>query len=145
MKYFILLALFIGLFVSCQNQEGKNDSNDITVSTKNLDLETKNIEIETPNDIQLVGEFIEKFPNGNVKTEGWNNKDGFRDGIWYSYYENGIKWGETSYKKGLKDGHSIVFYPNGKVRYMGDYSNDKKIGHWLFYLESGEIDVEEDY
>ena len=143
MKYLVLLALSFGIFTSCQNQE--DTSTDITVSTENLDLKSEEVEIEPVEEKSITGEFIEKFPNGNIKTEGWNNEDGLRDGIWYSYYENGVKWGETAYKNGLKEGHSIVLYSNGKVRYMGDYSNDKKVGHWVFYLESGEIDVEEDY
>lgn len=145
MKYITLLILVLSITISCQNQEENTDLTDITVSTKNmLDVEPQIDEV-VYDEAPKTGEFIVKYPNGNIETEGWNNSEGLRDGIWYSYYENGIKWSETSYKDGIKEGHSIVFYPNGKVRYLGDYSSDKKIGHWVFYLESGEIDVEKDY
>ena len=142
MKYIVLLTLTIGLFTACQTEEVNDD---IAVSTKNIEVKPETVVVEAVEEKSKSGEFIEKYPNGNIQTEGWNNEEGLRDGIWYSYYENGVKWGETSYKNGLKEGHSIVFYPNGKVRYMGDYANDVKVGHWVFYLESGEIDTEEDY
>jgi antitoxin component YwqK of YwqJK toxin-antitoxin module len=144
MKYTILFLVIITLFSSCKNSGEKKDSDGITVSTKDFKSDNKGVEVVEANVIHT-GEYIELFPNGKVQTEGWNNKQGLRDGIWYSYYETGTKWSESSYKNGIKEGHSIVFFPTGKIRYMGDYKNDEKSGHWIFYNEAGEIDTEKDY
>lgn len=145
MKQIILFITLTVLTFSCQESSKKDDSIDIKVSTKNIEKNnTSNVEVLETNVIQT-GEYIELYPNGKVQTEGWNNAEGLRDGIWYSYYENGVKWSESSYKNGVKDGYSIVFFHNGKVRYMGDYKNDEKTGHWVFYNEDGDIETEKDY
>jgi antitoxin component YwqK of YwqJK toxin-antitoxin module len=107
--------------------------------------ETEHPVIVTQDDPNLSGEFIEKYPNGNVKTEGWNNKEGNRDKTWYSYYENGVKWSESNYINGLKEGASKVYFENGKIRYSGFYTADKKSGHWIFYNEAGGIEKEENH
>ena len=137
----LIIALFI--FVACKTETDKSKTeHKINVTTKNIKKSTTTV-IE--NNIEKPGEFIEKYSNGNIKTEGWFNQDTKRDNVWYSYYETGIKWSEQSFKNGLKEGHSIVYYPNGKIHYSGQYANDKKTGHWIFYNEQGEITKEEDY
>ncbi len=145
MKNNIFILLITTLLFSCNNSKKNQDSNNIQVNTKTYENSETQVEETAPIVKLETGEFFEKYPNGNLKTEGWNNAQGERDGVWYSYYETGVKWSESAYKNGLKDGHSIVFYPNGKMRYMGDYKNDKKTGHWTFYNETGEITKEEDY
>ena len=40
-------------------------------------------------------------------------KDGFREGIWTFYYENGIKRLEGTYRKGQKDSLWTYWYDNG--------------------------------
>ena len=146
MKYIICTLTLITLFTSCKNDQSEKETG-IKVSTKHIEkvIEVKQPEIVTQDDSELSGEFIEKYPNGNIKTEGWNNNDGKRDKTWYSYFDNGIKWSESNYKNGLKEGKSIVYYPNGKERYSGTYTADKKSGHWVFYNETGEIQKEENY
>jgi len=141
MKTILILLFSALLIISC---DSKTKNNGIAVSSKNVKTSPKK-NTEPTKSIEKPGEYFEKYPNGKLKTEGWFNKDTLRDNIWYSYYENGIKWSELSYENGLKEGHSIVNYPNGKVHYSGSYNQDKKSGHWIFYKENGEIDKEEDY
>ena len=144
MKYLIYALAICTLFISCQDNESDTD---IQISTKTIEqiVEVEQPEIVTQDNPNISGEFIERFPNGNVKTEGWNNKDGKRDKTWYSYYENGVKWSESIYSNGLKEGVSKVYYANGKMRYTGFYTADEKSGHWTFYNEAGEIEKEENY
>ena len=146
MKLYTLILIALFSLFSSQHQDKKEDI-DIQVSTKNFESEQDNTQEQTqikPKN-QKTGEYFEHYANGNLKTEGWNNKDGKRDGVWYSYFENGLKWSEQSYKNGLKDGHSVVYHPNGKIYYEGTYKADEKVGTWRFYTEDGELDTEKKY
>jgi antitoxin component YwqK of YwqJK toxin-antitoxin module len=129
---------------SCSEQIVE-EKNEISVSSEFLKEDAEKSKIEDSKELVKNGEFLEKYPNGNIQTEGWHDEDGKRTGVWYSYYENGVKWSSLNYLKGLKNGHSVVFYPNGKTRYLGEYKDDIKTGHWIFYDETGEITNEEDY
>ena len=144
MKIIVSFLILLFTIQSC-SQKDKTKDTDIKVSTKNfVPTEVEKTPVETKPKSK-VGEFLEHYPNGNLKTEGWNNKEGKRDGVWYSYFESGLKWSVQSYKDGLKDGESIVYYPNGKKHYEGFYTNDKKSGHWKFYNENGDLETEKDY
>ena len=145
MKQILILAFTITLLMSCENNTTVN--NDIQVSSKNVVLD-KPVEkfVEKPVEmISTTGSFIERYDNGNLKTEGWQNSSGQRDGIWYAYYENGPKWSELTYTNGIKEGESIVYFPNSKVHYKGHYKNDKKVGTWTFYNEDGTVQNEKKY
>ena len=138
----ILILFTILLFLSaCQNNSDNTSKNDIAVSSNNYVKE----EITPETIVSKTGSFLERYPNGNLKTEGWRNSSEQRDGIWYSYYENGNKWSELSYDKGVKNGVSVVYYPNGKTHYKGQYINDEKSGDWVFYKAKGEIDYTKSY
>jgi len=140
--YFLVFNLFL---LSCTTNKTVED-NDIQVSTKNIVLDNTTKEVtEVTTNKNKVGEVITYFPNGKIDTEGWNDKDTLRDGVWYSYYETGVKWSEQSYNHGVKHGRSVVYFPNGKIHYEGEYKNDNKTGHWTFYNEAGEIEKEKNY
>jgi antitoxin component YwqK of YwqJK toxin-antitoxin module len=131
---FLLLPAF--LFFSCS--ESTNDiAEDQTES-----IEEEIVEDTTP-DPNAPGDFEEYYPNGALKIKGKNNAEGNREGLWISYYDNGIKWSESYYDNGIKNGHSLTFFPNGGIRYVGEYENDVKIGTWKFYDEAGELLNEE--
>ena len=53
------------------------------------------------------------YENGQ-KEEEWTYKDGKRDGLYASWYENGQKWIEGTYKNGKKDGLHTEWYENGE-------------------------------
>jgi len=142
MKHILIFTSVLLLAVtSCK--ETKTNSNAIQVSTKNVaKTEAVNKPVEMTNS---TGSFIERYDNGNLKTEGWRSSESLRDGIWYSYYEHGSKWSEMSYKNGIKEGQSVVYFSNAKVHYKGQYKNDIKSGTWTFYKESGDVDYEKKY
>jgi len=142
MKHILIFtsALLLGV-TSCKETNTK--SNDIQVSTKNV---VKTIVVDKPVEmLKTTGSFIERYDNGNLKTEGWRNSSSQRDGIWYSYYEHGSKWSAMSYNNGIKEGQSVVYFPNAKIHYKGQYKNDKKAGTWIFYTENGDVKNEEKY
>lgn len=140
MKLFYLLPLF--LITSCQSNsaEGESDIPEIQTVSEEVSAETENQSSE-----QKSGMYIEKYPNGQVKMEGMLNKQNERNGLWISYYENGVKWSESYYEHGLLNGHSVTFFPNGKIRYVGEYINDEKVGEWKFYDEAGELSKTENF
>ncbi len=83
------------------------------------------------------GESIMKYPNGNLKMLG-KIKNGKRDGLWKSFYENGVPWSETTFAEGIRNGKTTTWYENGKKRYEGFYTNDVESGKWTYWKESGE-------
>ena len=144
MKHILIFTSILLLLVTSCN-ETKTKSNDIQVSSENV-IRDKPINKVGPVFINKpTGSFIERYDNGNLKTEGWRNLESQRDGVWYAYYEHGSKWSEMSYDNGIKEGKSIVYFPNAKIHYKGQYKNDIKSGMWTFYKESGDVDYEKKY
>jgi len=141
MKQLLTFAFSITLLMSCNDTV--KPSNGIQVSSKNAVIDKpvdKPVELNNP-----TGSFIERYDNGNLKTEGWRNSSAQRHGIWYAYYEHGPKWSELTYNNGIKEGESVVYYPNAKVHYKGQYKNDVKVGTWIFYKEDGSLESEKEY
>jgi len=140
--------IFVGLIAisSCtENSEKKSDP--ISIESNSVPIqETKPEVLDEPvSKIESTKDYQEYYESGSLKIEGDFDAEQKRNGIWTSYYENGIKWSESYYTNGLKNGHSITFYPNGKVRYIGEYRQDKKFGLWKFHKEDGSLDKEETY
>ena len=103
-----------------------------------------------------VGEFIERNPEGQIKSEGSYNKDGLKEGTWCYYFDNGFREMEGNYKNGKKEGLWTEWYGNGKKIeetiyvddlkngkttiwsptyehkiWEGSYKNDKRDGKWV--------------
>jgi antitoxin component YwqK of YwqJK toxin-antitoxin module len=93
---------------------------------------------------QALSKHTEIYDNGQIKIDGWMRGDK-REGLWVSYYENGVKWSEDEYRAGMKDGKSVTYFPNGLLRYRGHYIEDTKAGTWQFYDETGKLVKEEDF
>jgi antitoxin component YwqK of YwqJK toxin-antitoxin module len=140
-----LNVLLLVVLVSCNNTESVEQKDDIVVSTDYLKTDSASQDFTVAKEIVKNGEFIEKYPNGKIQTEGWHDENGKRTGKWFSYYDTGSIWSELDYENGLKNGKSVVYYPNGNKRYTGEYKDDLKTGHWIFYAEDGSITNEEDY
>jgi len=81
-------------------------------------------------------DFTEFYDNGQLKIEGKLLNDQ-RHGLWTAYYENGIKWSETTFKMGVKSGQTTTYFEDGMMRYTGTFYNDERTGEWLFYDEDG--------
>lgn len=128
MKYYIIIALILGLF-SCNTDDTSHAK---TENTSQIKKKNNNLHQEL-------------YPSGEVKIEGPLNSKGQKTGKWVSYLENGQKLSESNYKNDLNNGYSMVWYPSGKTRYFGDYKDGVKIGKWSFYNESGELTSEKIY
>ena len=76
--------------------------------------------------------------NGQVYMMG-KIKDKERDGLWKTYYEDGIPWSETHFKEGILEGSTKTWYKNGKVRFTGFYSDGEKSGTWFWYDKEGKL------
>lgn len=127
------------MIYSCSAEtENDGDENPTTPSADTLSDNVQTVETN-PN------QHLEYHPNGALKIEGKLNDSGRRQGLWLSYYDNGIKWSESYYSNGDRDGHSITFFPNGAIRYVGEYKNDEKVGNWKFYDEEGNLVKEENF
>ncbi|MCB9224667.1 MAG: hypothetical protein R2780_00080 [Crocinitomicaceae bacterium] len=139
MKFYLHIALVLFL-ISCSDEEKKG----IVEIETSID-ESEIVKPEIVDTISKPGETVEYHPNGAVKIRGKLNEMGQREGLWISYYDNGVKWSESYYVNGILDGHSLTFFPNGKVRYVGEYKNGEKSGTWKFYDELGEFVKEENF
>ena len=95
---------------------------------------------ELPSD----GLHVEYYANGQTKMQG-NMKDGKKDGAWQSFFEDGKKWSESSYKNGVLNGPTKVYYSTGILMYSGAFRDGKKAGQWTFYTKEGAIDYKNEY
>lgn len=142
----ICLIVFLSfLFSNCKSNDNSNtdkikqDSLQKTKMTPAVSNEYSKY-IVSPPDTDYTGDYIDKYPNGVIKFNGFF-RFGERHGQWMAFYENGIKWSECFYDKGKKHGATMVYYPNGKLQYSGWFKNDLKDSLWFFYDQSGkEID-----
>jgi antitoxin component YwqK of YwqJK toxin-antitoxin module len=117
-RNFVLSALVFTLF-SCNTQSQSEKSASPAVE-------------------QVVEDYTEFYDNGQIKIEG-KTVNGKRHGVWKSYYENGLKWSETSFNMGLKSGITTTYLEDGMMRYKGQFYNDERTGEWLFYDSAGYI------
>lgn len=135
MKNSIFILLF--LVVSCGDNDKKNKVSSEIETT--IPEQPKNEIIKPQNSEIKPGEYFEYHANGEIKIRGFYNDNLTREGLWLSYYENGIKWSEAYYSDGKRDGHNVTFYPSGKIRFVGEYKDDEKTGKWTFYDEEGNV------
>lgn len=122
-----LMILLTATAVSCVSQN-ENQSNTAPANEKQETAAVSNSEM-----------YREFYPDSALKIEG-RQVNGQREGKWTSYYSNGLKWSETTFRAGIKDGPTITYYENGMMRYSGQYYNDYKTGIWQFYNEEGKLD-----
>ena len=133
----ILFSLIIIGLISCSNQAGDEKVTEAKIENpSNSDSTTFTI-VSSQDTTIKDGESITKYPSGNVKMHGMM-KEGKREGLWKSFYENGLKWSETTFAAGIKNGKTSTWYENGKKRYDGFFTNDLEGGKWTYWNEAGE-------
>lgn len=136
-KIIFFSVIIIGL-ISCSNQAADEKIAEAKVE-KSTKMDSTTFTIVSQHDtITKDGESIIKYPNGNVKMLGMM-KDGKREGLWKSFYENGLHWSETTFAAGIKNGKTTTWYENGKKRYEGFFTNDLESGKWTYWNEAGEL------
>lgn len=131
-----LFSLCIVGLLACSNQAGEKKVVETKVGPV-INPDSARFTITNQQDTTQNGESIIKYPNGNVKMKGMM-KDGKREGLWKSYYENGLQWSATTFEAGIKNGKTTTWFENGKKRYDGFYKNDVESGKWIYWNEKGE-------
>jgi antitoxin component YwqK of YwqJK toxin-antitoxin module len=129
-----VVILFFGtlLLAACGN------ANNGKVAVQHDTLSSDNVSSGVKDSIIANGEYIKHYKNGVIEMRGMM-KDGKRDGLWKSWYQDGLPWSETTFKDGIKEGPTVTYYENGGKRYEGFYSNDEEYGKWIFYDEKGNV------
>lgn len=139
----IILILVIAIFaVSCA------DNNTIeTEILKSYDDGAVHVErdYKTVDDKKLYTYEREYYKDGKLLKEGFLNDKGRRNGVWKSYYRDGVLWSEGNFANGRREGKTMTFFTNGNKYYEGVYANAKKSGIWKFWNEQGEFVKEVDY
>ena len=129
------------LFSSCKNNGAENSEKIHKDSLARAALSKKVVNefskyLISPPDSDYTGDYIDKYPNGIIKFNGFF-RFGKRHGQWMAFYENGIKWSECFYDQGKKHGSTMVYHPNGNLYYSGWYKQDEKDSLWFFYDDKG--------
>jgi len=81
----------------------------------------------------------EYYEDGNLLKDGPLSTNEKRDGLWKSYYRDGVLWSEGEYNNGIREGKTITYFANGKKYYEGQFVRAQKSGVWKFYNEEGEF------
>ncbi|MFN3406045.1 MAG: tetratricopeptide repeat protein, partial [Cytophagaceae bacterium] len=108
------------------------------VNVKELSRSKKGLWTKNGEKTPYSGDFIEKYPNGDLKGKG-TIKDGLAEGFRVTFYQNGDTMFYRSYQKGAAHGYAKEFYPNGKIEQEGKFINDKEDGTWVYYFENGNV------
>lgn len=137
MKYAFLIFALCGLILACNPAEEQKEKRAGSNAANTA------VEPEKPNEsgVKVSREYHE---NGQLKMEG-PMVNGKRHGVWTSWYENGLKWSETTFSHGIKSGRTITYYDNGMMRYNGEYDNDERVGVWNFYNQEGVLEKQVDH
>ena len=82
-----------------------------------------------------VGEYFSY--DGKTKLEKGSLKDG--DGTRLTYYIDGSKESEGTFKSGKADGLWIFYHENGRKASEGNMKEGKKDGPWRYYNSAGRL------
>jgi antitoxin component YwqK of YwqJK toxin-antitoxin module len=83
-------------------------------------------------------------PAVRLVTEG-TYKDGRREGIWITYYNNGQKATESHVKNDRREGLETNWYPSGKKMLEADYANGVLHGTATMWNEQGDVILRREY
>ena len=81
--------------------------------------------------VQREGFFYEKFTDvpfsGKVTGRDQGSiKNGKQEGLWISYYDDGLLFEKGDFKNGDREGLWIDYYDNGQLNKKGNYKNGVK-------------------
>lgn len=147
--FFIVTSIVVGfLTTACNNSNSVNETKETSKTEVVSHYVNGSPQIER--DFKIVDGVKtatyerEYYEDGNLLKEGPLNKDEKRDGLWKSYYRDGVLWSEGGFVNGIREGKTVTYFSNGKKYYDGKFVNAKKSGVWKFYDEQGEF-VNETY
>tara|TARA_B110000116_G_scaffold272288_1_gene296345 strand:- start:1017 stop:1601 length:585 start_codon:yes stop_codon:yes gene_type:complete len=79
------------------------------------------------------------YENGQLESKG-TFKDGKFDGVYEYYHENGQLCSKGTYKNSKEEGLWVFYHDNGELWYKGTYKNGKEEGLWEEYYDNGRLD-----
>mgnify|MGYP002633082825 CR=1 FL=1 len=94
--------------------------------------------------LQISAQIEKKYYSDTITLkETGNLKNGLKDGIWETYYENGKLETVGNYTDGEKKGEWKVYFDNGKLAAVGKYTSTKfpTPRTWRFYTNEGVEEV----
>ena len=74
---------------------------------------------------------VERYDNGQKKSEGYLLDDGTEVGLWVGWHESGQKKEEGSYKNGKEEGLWTYWHNNEQKMSEGSYKNGQLEGLWF--------------
>jgi antitoxin component YwqK of YwqJK toxin-antitoxin module len=125
----IVYGIILLLFIACQNNSTKKDSD--TLDQKNSSISTEPLRNEYSAKIDTVnftdannlkqGKWIEQ--KGNIKLKEGNYLDNKKTGLWIEYYsENKIK-NKTTFENDIPNGYSVTYDETGNISSEGTFLN----------------------
>lgn len=126
LKFLIIISIFaVSLAANCQND---------TIINKTDQKGLKQ------------GIWISRYPNGNIRYEGFFIDD-HPAGEFKRYYDDQTLSSILIFSNDGKEADATLFYPDGSVSARGKYVNQMKEGKWKFYSSSipGYLLNEEEY
>ena len=79
---------------------------------------------------------------GLKSSEGFFNKDGYREGKFISYFSSGKISEESNWKAGEKNGPLISYYPDGSIKETTNYTNNQEDGYVKDFYVNGKLKSE---
>lgn len=73
------------------------------------------------------------------KIEEGTYKNGKKEGVWTSYFNNGKIKQILNYSNGNPDGETIFYYKNGNIREAGTWKNNRWVGDYKTYYANGNL------
>lgn len=95
-------------------------------------------DINTYLDDTVIGYGASYYPFGQIRTQGYYNEEGFKDGFWNSYYPDGTLKSETYYHKGEYNGTQKYYAPNGLLESETTYAFDTLLSE-TYYDKDGNV------
>jgi antitoxin component YwqK of YwqJK toxin-antitoxin module len=65
--------------------------------------------------------------------------DGYKNGLLTSWYPNGQKEYERTFKNREYDGLQTTWYENGQMKREETYKDGYRVGKWTYYNEDGSV------
>ncbi len=82
---------------------------------------------------QLLIEYTWYYRNKKVR------KHGFRTGVTTTYYRDGKRESEKTFRDGKANGSFKEYFPNGKIQTEGQFFDGNKTGEWIHFNMDGTI------
>jgi len=87
---------------------------------------------------------VDKYPNGQLKSRGYQKGVNVKTGEWTWWYKNGEKEKAGEYKNGMQVGLWTLWYENGQKMNVSNFTNGKLESSHGWH-ENGEKELEAEY